>query len=398
MVPLPEISTATLARPTTVQPRCVASQRFARAPCLYAALNCAAALARLDRTDDEDRFSRRFEFRLQSRHFVGGYRQHHADAAVESARHFGGLDIALGLQESHQAGLRPGACIDAGVKALGQDARYVLEQAAAGDMGKRMHAALPDHGQKAFHVDARRFDQVVDQQTVGIEQRRAIQLPALVGRQPPHQRIAVGVHPRGSQPQQHVTRGDLLAGQLLATFDGADAEACEIVVAGGIHARHLRRLAADQRAAGEPAALGNTGDDALGHAVVELAGGEVVQEEQRLGALDDQVVDAHGDQILADAVMTVVIDGEFYLGADAVVGGDQQRIPVARGARVEEAAEAAELGIRAWPRCRFRQRADGFDQRVSSGDRDAGVLVSIAVEAWVIGHCRAVSLFALGFP
>ena len=33
---------------------------------------------------------------------------------------------------------------------------------------------------------------------------------------------------------------------------------------------------------------------------IELAGGEVVEEEQRLGALDDDVVDAHGDEVDAD--------------------------------------------------------------------------------------------------
>ena len=39
---------------------------------------------------------------------------------------------------------------------------------------------------------------------------------------------------------------------------------------------------------------------------VELAGGEVVEEEQRLGALHHQVVDAHGDQVDADRVVKPV--------------------------------------------------------------------------------------------
>ena len=117
-----------------------------------------------------------------------------------------------------------------------------------------------------------------------------------------------------------------VAGQHLAALDRADAEAGEVVVARGIHARHFGRLAADQRAAGLPAALGDRRDDPLGDAVVELAGREIVEEEQRLGALHDQVVGAHRDQVDADAVMPSGLDRELELGADPVIGGDQQRI------------------------------------------------------------------------
>ena len=101
------------------------------------------------------------------------------------------------------------------------------------------------------------------------------------------------------------------------------------------------------------AAFGDARDHALGDAVVELAGGEIVEEEQRLGALHDQVVDAHRDQVDADGIVPVMVDRQLELGADAVVGGDQQRIAVARGARVEEPAEPAEFARRRraarWP-------------------------------------------------
>ena len=47
------------------------------------------------------------------------------------------------------------------------------------------------------------------------------------------------------------------ARQDLVALDDADAEAGQVVVAVGVHARHLGGLAADQRAAGLPAALGD---------------------------------------------------------------------------------------------------------------------------------------------
>ena len=59
---------------------------------------------------------------------------------------------------------------------------------------------------------------------------------------------------------------------------------------------------------------------------VELAGGEIVEEEQRLGALHDEVVDAHRDEVDADRVVHAGLDGDLELGADAVGGRDQDRI------------------------------------------------------------------------
>ena len=157
------------------------------------------------------------------------------------------------------------------------------------------------------------------------------------------------MHARGRQPDQHVADDDVAARQDLAALDGADGKAGKVVVARLVHARHLGRLAADQRAAGLPAAVGDAGDDRPRGLHVELAAGEIVEEEQRLGALDDEVVDAHGDEIDADRGVPAGVDGDLELGADAVVGGDQDRIAEAGALEVEQAAEAAEIGVRAGP-------------------------------------------------
>jgi hypothetical protein len=177
--------------------------------------------------------------------------------------------------------------------------------------------------------------------------------------------------PERGKAEQDVARRHALSGQLLAAFHRADAEAGQVIVAGRVHARHFRRLAADQRAAGHAAAIGDAGDDTLGNAVVELAGGEIIEEEQRFGALHDQVVDAHGDQVDADGIVPVMIDRQFHLGADAIVGGDQQRVLEPRRARIEEPAEPAEFGVRAGPRGGPGKRRDGFHQRIAGGNRDA---------------------------
>jgi hypothetical protein len=69
------------------------------------------------------------------------------------------------------------------------------------------------------------------------------------------------------------------------------------------------------------------------------------------------------------------LDGDFQLGADPVGGGDQQGILVARGARIDERAEAAQGRVGARPRGGARQRRDGLDQGVAGVDVDSGIFV-----------------------
>ena len=69
-------------------------------------------------------------------------------------------------------------------------------------------------------------------------------------------------------------------------LDRADGEAGEVEILARIHAGHLGGLAADQRRPGLPAALGDARDDSRPGLRVEPAGGEIIEEEQGLGALD----------------------------------------------------------------------------------------------------------------
>ena len=87
--------------------------------------------------------------------------------------------------------------------------------------------------------------------------------------------------PDEARPEDARRRPTMVAArQDRVALDGADREAREVVVAAGIDARHLRRLAADQGAAGLPAALGDALDDRDAMLGRKLAGGEIVEEEQ----------------------------------------------------------------------------------------------------------------------
>src|SRR5665213_3865887 len=101
----------------------------------------------------------------------------------------------------------------------------------------------------------------------------------------------------GGKSEDHIAFRDVGAWQDLAALDRADREAGEIVIVAVIEPRHLGGLAADQRAAGLPAAESNAGDDGRADFRLEFTGGVIVEEEQRLGALHYQVIDAHGAEI-----------------------------------------------------------------------------------------------------
>ncbi len=125
------------------------------------------------------------------------------------------------------------------------------------------------------------------------------------------QRVAVGVKPRARQPDEHVALFHLGSIEDDLAVDHADDETGEIVVAVTVETGHLGGLAAEQRAAGSPAGLGDALDHLGEHVGIEHARGEVVQEEQRLGALDQDVVDAVVDQVPADRVVDPGEEGDL---------------------------------------------------------------------------------------
>ena len=74
------------------------------------------------------------------------------------------------------------------------------------------------------------------------------------------ERVAVRVQARRRQPDHDVAGGEVARAAGSRALDDADAEPGEVVVAAVIEAGQLGGLAADERAAGLAAALGDAGD------------------------------------------------------------------------------------------------------------------------------------------
>src|SRR5690606_22529761 len=146
-------------------------------------------------------------------------------------------------------------------------------------------------------------------------------------------------------------------------FHRTDGETGQVVFARRVHVRHFRGFAADQCAAGQFATACDAADDGHRGVDVELGGGEVGEEEQRFGALHQDVVHAHADQVDADGVVAAELLGQLELDADAVGAGDQHRFAVHAG-QVEQRAEPARAAHHFRAEAAPDQRHDALDHFV----------------------------------
>ena len=205
-----------------------------------------------------------------------------------------------------------------------------------------------------------------------------------------HERVAVGVHAGGRQAQDHIARANVRGVEHLGTVDDAHGKAGEVVVGRSHDARVLGHLAAHERAARELAAVGHTLDDLCHVLGLNVTDGNVVQEEQRLGARSQNIVDAHSDQVLAHRLVTVHDLGEHELGAHAVGTADQDRVfhILKRGGR-EQATEAADAADNFGTIGVLDHLLNRVDGATALGGIDAGVLVR---------HMLAVAHLSLPLP
>ena len=199
---------------------------------------------------------------------AGLHHQDHADAAIEGAQQLHGAQAAGSGQPGEHRRQRPGCEIEVEHLAVGEHARRVLDQPAAGDVRQGLHAAGGDRGEAARRrrcgsaSAARRPRLRPACQGQGSASSRPCSRSTRRTSEKPLAWIA-----RRGEAEHDVALGDQVAArQDAAALDGTDGEAGEIEVAAAVEARHLRGLAADQRAAGQPAALADPGDDLAGHA------------------------------------------------------------------------------------------------------------------------------------
>ena len=127
------------------------------------------------------------------------------------------------------------------------------------------------------------------------------------------------------------------------------------------------------------AAFGDAGDDGAPGLDGKPAGGEIIQKEQGLSALNHQIVDAHGDEVDAHGIVAVEGDGDLELGAHPVGGRDQDGIAKTGRLEVEQGAETAKSRLGSASGGAGRHGLDRLDQGRPGIDVDAGLAIAAGV-------------------
>ena len=195
-------------------------------------------------------------------------------------------------------------------------------------MGEGADVGLGAQAAHVLQVEARRR-----QQQVGVE--------VAVPDQGAHEGEAVRVQARGRKPEDDVTGLAARAVDEVGALHESDAGAGEVELLVAVDPGQLRALAAEDRAP-RFAADGRGALDELGDLLeVEGAGGDVVQEEERVGAGRDDVVDAVRGEVDARVEEPAGAARKDELRPDAVHRRGQEALVVQRMETCEAAHRAA---------------------------------------------------------
>ena len=148
----------------------------------------------------------------------------------------------------------------------------------------------------------------------------------------------------GLQCNQHIAC--LLAGGIhdLLLVHNADCKTCKVVLVNRIETRHFSSFAAHQCAAGLYTAVSDTGYDGCDLFRIVLADCNVIEEELRLCAAADDVIDTHCHTIDTNSIMLVHQERKLELGADTVGTRYKYRLLNTGQVRLEQTTKAADAG------------------------------------------------------
>ncbi len=201
-------------------------------------------------------------------------------------------DAAAGLNELEDRRHDPGAPIDLRRTALRQDAGQIFRNPAPGDVREPLHVRVLEQRTDERQITAMRRKQRGAGSSLQFPDERIGLQAGDVEEDAPGKRISVGMQPGRWQANQNVSRHDASAVDDLRPLDRADDEARNVVFAVSVEAWHLRGLSTDQGAPVLPAGPRDAADDLLGNIRGQPSRREVVEEKQRLGSLDENVIDA----------------------------------------------------------------------------------------------------------
>ena len=265
----------------------------------------------------------------------------HADSAVECPEHFIFVNIAFGSEPVKDRRCAPRRNVNHRSKARRQDAGDVVDQSATCNVCKSADRDFLEQGEQRPDINPCRFEQM-------IQDGSALEIAQYVGfadlEDLADQGITVGVRPGTCHPDEHITVSNGAAVNDGLFLRDADAEPRQVIIPTGINARHFRRFATDKRGAGFQTPIRDARNNVLRDRRVEMACGEVIEKEKRFRALNHDVIDAHCDQINADAAVAIVSHREFEFRANPVGARHKNRTPKSIHRQFEQSGKTAWSG------------------------------------------------------
>ena len=271
----------------------------------------------------------------------------HPHAHVEGGEEFRLVRPAFPRDDVELVRARPTAGTHHRIETPADDPVDVPGDSASRDVGERPHATRLEAALEDRQVASVRTQEDVRHGAPG--PREGVVDPEFeaVEEEGAHEAVAVRVDAARGESDETVPRLRISTGQL-RVGDLAHHEPREVVFPRRVEIGHLRGLSPEQRTAVRATGGGEARDHARHGVRVKHAAGDVVHEDERPGAFDEDVVDAVVHEIGAHRVVPVGHEGDLELRPHAI--GARHEFPARR--RPEPSSERAEVrthGIRAGP-------------------------------------------------
>jgi hypothetical protein len=172
----------------------------------------------------------------------------------------------------------------------------IFIEAAAHDAVGAVDIVQVHRDENGLHVDRNRAQQIFAQRAAELVEICA-EVRVLDIKDLAHEGIAMGVDAARSKCDHNVSRTLAVEVEDLRAVDNTDGEASNVVVVGRHGAGAFGGLAADERAAGLHAAIGQSGEKSRHFLRLVIREAEVVEEEDWFSAAAEDVDEAHGDAV-----------------------------------------------------------------------------------------------------
>jgi hypothetical protein len=270
------------------------------------------------------------------------HHQDHADPHVECPERLG-LGKTRRFDESGEDRRhRPCPLVHNRNQSARQDSREISTDSAPRDVRHGPDPYLAGKGEHRANVDPRGAEQFLGHRRTPLRDTRRHPLFHPPEDDLSRERVPVAVKPRGGKSDQCVSRPHGASGDDPLPVDGPHREPRQVEFPCPVHGRHLGGLSSEKGASGLSTPFRDPRDDFGSVLRGELPRGVVIEKEQGFGAVDQDVVHAHGHEVDAHRPEPSCHRGDLHLGPHAVRARYEYGIAVFSRVEPEESRKSSD--------------------------------------------------------